>query len=221
MAPKRDQAPDQHSTQGSDRSPGQKPDQPQGPVEQSDLTQGSLRNHFLVAMPSLKDPIFAHTITYICDHTNEGAMGIVINHPLNLSLGDIFEQLQLPDDTEMGRQAVLSGGPVHIERGFVLHSSGPQFESTIQISPQVSLTASRDIIAALAENRGPASALVALGYAGWGAGQLEAEIAANSWLTVPADHHIIFDTPIEQRWSAAAAKLGIDLNLISSAAGHA
>nr|WP_246125348.1 YqgE/AlgH family protein [Exilibacterium tricleocarpae] len=172
-------------------------------------------------MPSLRDPIFAHTITYICDHTADGAMGIVINHPLNLSLGDIFEQLKLPDDTEVGRQTVLSGGPVHIERGFVLHSSGPQFESTIQISPQVSLTASRDIIAALAQNRGPASALVALGYAGWGAGQLEAEIAANSWLTVAADHHIIFDTPIEQRWSAAAAKLGIDLNLISSAAGHA
>ncbi len=197
---------------------GRKADQ----IEQNDLTQGSsLRNHFLVAMPSLKDPIFAHTITYICDHTADGAMGIVINHPLNLSLGEIFEQLQLPDDTEVGRQSVLSGGPVHIERGFVLHSSGPKFESTIQISPTVSLTASRDIIAALAENRGPESALVALGYAGWGAGQLEAEIAANAWLTVPADHHIIFDTPIEQRWSAAAAKLGIDLNLISSSAGHA
>ncbi|MEJ2418843.1 MAG: YqgE/AlgH family protein [Exilibacterium sp.] len=191
-------------------------------VESNDLGQGSLRNHFLIAMPSLQDPIFAHTITYVCEHSVEGAMGIVINHPLNLSLGEIFELLKLPSDTtSMGGQTVLSGGPVQIERGFVLHPAGQRWESTVEISPEVSLTASRDIIVDLAAGKGPASALVALGYAGWSAGQLETEIAANAWLTVPADSHVIFDTPIEQRWTAAARHLGIDLNLISSCAGHA
>ncbi len=190
-------------------------------IDKSDLSHNSLRDHFLIAMPGLQDSIFAHTITYICEHSPDGAMGIVINHPLNLSLGDIFEQMEMPANSRIGREAVLSGGPVQVERGFVLHSAGKRWESTLQISPDISLTASRDIIQAMAENRGPENAVVALGYAGWGAGQLEAEIASNAWLTVPADSHILFDTPVEQRWSSAAKQLGIDLNLISATAGHA
>ena len=190
-------------------------------IDQSDLTDGGLRNHFLIAMPGLQDPIFAHTVTFICEHNKEGAMGIVINHPLNLSLGDVFEQMQLPANHRIGREPVLSGGPVQVERGFVLHPTGRSWESTLQISPEISLTASRDIIHAMAENRGPENSIVALGYAGWGAGQLEAEIASNAWLTAPAESHILFQTPVEQRWCAAAKHLGIDVNLISPSVGHA
>lgn len=190
-------------------------------INTNDLREDSLRNHFLIAMPSLKDPVFAHTITYICEHSADGAMGIMVNHPLNLSLDEIFQQLDLPQNVTMGRQSVLSGGPVQVERGFVLHPSGQKWESTVEISSTVSLTASRDIITDIAEDRGPSTALVALGYAGWEAGQLEEEIAANAWLTVPADSNVLFHTPVEQRWNAAAKQLGIDLNLISSFAGHA
>jgi putative transcriptional regulator len=173
-------------------------------------------------MPNLRDPIFAHTITYLCDHNNDGALGIVINHPINLTLGDIFRQLKLSDSAAICEQEVLSGGPVQIDRGFVLHPSGEKkWESTIEISADISLTASKDILVALADKNGPDKALVALGYAGWGPGQLEAEIAANSWLTVPADPIVIFDTPCEQRWATASKRLGIDLNLIHGTAGHA
>jgi putative transcriptional regulator len=181
----------------------------------------SFRGQFLIAMPNLRDPVFFHTITYICDHNPNGALGIVINHPLDLRLNDIFRQMALPQSGKLSQQTVLSGGPVHIDRGFVLHPAGQQWESTIQISPEVSLTASRDIMVSMAEDKGPDKALIALGYAGWSAGQLEEEIAANSWLTVPAESHILFDTPCEQRWAAASQCLGIDLNLIHATAGHA
>lgn len=183
--------------------------------------QSSFRGYFLIAMPSLKDPMFAHTITYVCDHNPNGALGIVINHPLDLKLSEVFRQLQLPQSGRMSSQTVLSGGPVQIDRGFVLHPKGERWESTIDVSPHVSLTASRDILVSMAKDEGPDKALVALGYAGWDAGQLEEEIAANSWLTVPAENHILFDTPCEQRWAAASQYLGIDLNLIHSTAGHA
>ncbi|MEX1032815.1 MAG: YqgE/AlgH family protein [Cellvibrionaceae bacterium] len=179
------------------------------------------RGQFLIAMPSLRDPMFSHTITYVCDHTAAGALGIIINHPLELKLGEIFRQLDLPQTSSASEQTVLSGGPVQIDRGFVLHPTGRSWESTIQISAEVSLTASRDIIVAMANDKGPDKALVALGYAGWGAGQLEEEIAANAWLTIPAESQILFDTPCEQRWTAASRHLGIDLNLIHGTAGHA
>lgn len=185
------------------------------------VERGSLRGQFLIAMPSLRDPIFAHTITYVCEHSKEGALGIVINHPLELSLGDIFKQLDLDTQGPNADLPVLSGGPVQMDRGFVLHPHGDKWESTIEVSKEISLTASRDIIVSLAENKGPNKAIVALGYAGWGAGQIEDEIAANSWLTVPADSAILFDTPSEQRWAAASKYLGIDLNLIHGTAGHA
>ena len=186
-----------------------------------ELTPGSLRDHFLIAMPGLNDSSFAHTVTYICEHSDKGAMGVVINAATPMLLKEIFSQMDLDDLSDQGDQIVMSGGPVQPERGFVLHSNEAKWQSTLEISPDVSLTASRDIITALAEGRGPKQCLIALGYAGWGEGQLEAEIAANSWLTVPADKNIIFNTPFEERWASAALALGIDVNLISSTAGHA
>ncbi|HEX7763088.1 MAG TPA: YqgE/AlgH family protein [Cellvibrio sp.] len=196
-------------------------DKPDFATDIDELTPGSLRDHFLIAMPGLNDSSFAHTVTYICEHSEQGAMGVVINMATPMLLKEIFEQMALSDQSELGEQIVMSGGPVQPERGFVLHSPDSKWQSTLEISPDVSLTASRDIIAALAEGRGPKHSLIALGYAGWGEGQLEAEIAANSWLTVPADKDIIFNTPLEQRWTAAAQALGIDVNLIASTAGHA
>lgn len=188
---------------------------------ESPTPSGNLRGQFLIAMPSLRDPIFAQAITYICEHSKDGALGIVINHPLELKLGEIFKQLDLDTHGPNAHMQVVSGGPVQMDRGFVLHPHGHKWESTIEVSADISLTASRDIIISLSQSNGPEKALVALGYAGWGAGQLEDEIAANSWLTVPADSEIIFDTPSEQRWAAASKHLGIDLNLIHSTAGHA
>lgn len=196
-------------------------DKPDFPTDIDELTPGSLRDHFLIAMPGLNDSSFAHAVTYICEHSEQGAMGVVINMATPMLLKEIFEQMALNDQSDQGEQIVMSGGPVQPERGFVLHSPDTKWQSTLEISPDISLTASRDIIAALAEGRGPEQSLIALGYAGWGEGQLEAEIAANSWLTVPANKDIIFSTPLEHRWTAAAQALGIDVNLIASTAGHA
>lgn len=181
----------------------------------------SLRNHLLIAMPSLHDPIFANSITYICDHSADGAMGLVLNRVLDIQMADVFEQLELRYTPEMGRRPILSGGPVSQQRGFVLHSTDGHWQSTIQIGPEISLTASRDIITAMASGEGPINAQFVLGYAGWGAGQLEAELKENSWLTVPADSEILFNTPIEQRWHSAARRLGVDLHLLHSVPGHA
>jgi len=181
----------------------------------------SLRDHFLVAMPSLNDSIFGHTITYICDHSKEGSMGIVINQAHDINLAEVFRQLDSPDLSQHGRDPVLCGGPVQAERGFVLHSPECRFESTMVASDDIALTASRDVLDAIAAGQGPAKHLVALGYAGWTAGQLEEEIADNAWLVIEADSRIVFDTPLEQRWSAVAQQMGFDLNLISSTAGHA
>lgn len=187
-----------------------------------ELTAGSLKGHFLVSMPSLQDPHFNHSVTFICDHSSDGAMGLVLNHPIGeLSLADIFEQMALDDKNGAGHQPIFSGGPVQRDRGFVLHPNGPSWESTLEISPEVSLTASRDILISMAEGKGPSKSIVALGYAGWSAGQLEEEIAANAWITFKGDASLLFDTPAHQRWGAAAKLLGFDLNLISSNAGHA
>ena len=190
-------------------------------IDTTELVPGSLCDHFLIAMPSMHETSFSHSVTYICEHSSQGAMGIVINNPLPMALNEIFGQMDLPRSEKPGSQTVLAGGPVQRERGFVLHSSDTEWHSTLKVSSEFSLTASRDIIVALSEHNGPKEFLVALGYAGWDEGQLEAEIAANSWLTVPASKHIIFDTPFEQRWAAAAQVLGIDVNLISNVAGHA
>lgn len=190
-------------------------------IDTTDLVPGSLCDHFLIAMPSMQDTSFAQSVTYICEHNEHGAMGIVINNPMPMPLSEIFSQMKLSDLAHQGHKPVVAGGPVQVERGFVLHSSDTQWHSTIKVSDDVSITASRDVIDAIAEGQGPKSYLVALGYAGWEKGQLEAEIAANSWLTAPGDKNIIFNTPFEQRWTVAALALGINVSLISNTAGHA
>ncbi|MEH6557817.1 MAG: YqgE/AlgH family protein [Oceanicoccus sp.] len=185
-------------------------------------TNSSLKDHFLIAMPALNDGIFANSITYICEHNEQGAMGIVINHPLDLSLDEIFHHLEIEDINSVHRDQILAGGPVHMNRGFILHRrTEDQWDSTIHISDQIALTTSQDILNAIAHDNGPSDSLVALGYAGWEGGQLEHELAENAWLTLPADSNIIFNTPVEQRASAAVAKIGVDLALISPLAGHA
>jgi putative transcriptional regulator len=189
--------------------------------ESKSSLSGSLRNHFLIAMPGINDPQFTHSITYICDHNADGAMGVMINRPMDIYLQDVFEQLNIDYIQTNANTPVLSGGPVSTQRGFILHPTGGKWQSTLQISPEISLTASKDIISSLADGSGPANAQIALGYSGWGAGQLEAEIKENSWLTVPADAAILFNTPLELRWHAAAKSLGIDMNLMSLQFGNA
>jgi putative transcriptional regulator len=187
-----------------------------------DSHETSLRDHFLLAMPTLTDAIFAHSITYLCEHNKDGAMGIVINHPLNLCLEEVLEHLDLSARGRLREIPVMAGGPVHMDRGFVLHRRDRHsWEASLQITEEITLTTSRDILVAMAAEEGPEHSLIALGYAGWSAGQLEAEISDNSWLTLPADSGIIFDTPYHLRASAAAAKLGVDMNLISAEVGHA
>jgi putative transcriptional regulator len=182
----------------------------------------TLKDHFLIAMPGLCHGIFANSVTYICEHNEHGAMGIVINHPLNLSLEEILEQLEISNPDCPHPEPILAGGPVSVERGFVLHNDTlNHWDSSLQVTDGICLTSSRDILNAIARNEGPAKSLVALGYAGWGAGQLEEELADNAWLTAPADEDILFNTPIEFRANKAASKLGIDLSLISAQAGHA
>ncbi len=182
----------------------------------------TLTNHFLIAMPGLRDPNFSRTVTYICEHSDQGAMGIVINRPMDIRLGEVLSQLDIDsDDPRVLGATVYLGGPVQPDRGFVLHTAGESFESTLSITPDISVTTSRDVLEAIAAGRGPQRSLVALGYAGWAGGQLEDEIGANSWLSGPADDHIIFRLPNEARWLAAAQLLGVDLNLLSAEAGHA
>ena len=181
----------------------------------------SLSNHFLIAMPALDDPNFHHTTTYICEHDADGALGIVINRPLDMQLGEILRHMDIQTGSdEIAAQPVYMGGPVQSDRGFVLHEPSGDWEATLKVTDTIGITSSSDILAAIAEGRGPERAIVALGYAGWGAGQLEQELAANAWLSGPASTEVVFDTPSERRWLAAAALLGVDLNLLSGEAGH-
>lgn len=182
----------------------------------------SLADHFLIAMPALADPNFARGVTLICQHDDSGAMGLVINRLSDFTLGDVLRQLDLATEViGLAAQPVLLGGPVQPERGFVLHDDPRDWGSTLRFGQGLAVSTSRDILEAMARGDGPARALLALGYAGWTAGQLEAEIGENAWLTVPADQGIIFDTPLEGRWRAAAHSLGIDLSLLADGAGHA
>lgn len=184
--------------------------------------EGSLNNQLLIAMPGMDDPNFSTTVTLICEHNAEGALGIIINRPLGLNLGGLFEQLDVSDpDRAIVARPVLDGGPIAKERGFVLHDPGQTFESSVPVSPDIQLTLSRDVLDAMAAGDGPEKSLVALGYAGWDAGQLEAEMLDNTWLSVAATPDIIFDVPFEDRWQSAASALGIDLSRLSPDAGHA
>ena len=181
-----------------------------------------LTHHFLLSMPTLQDPNFQRTLTFICEHSEHGAMGLVVNRPMTLTVGEVLQHLGIEAVVpEIARQPVHYGGPVESERGFILHDPGREWEGTMSLSDAVALTTSRDILEAMARGEGPEHALVTLGYSGWGAGQLEDEIAQNAWLTCPASTEILFHLPAEERLAAAAAKLGIDLDLMSSDAGHA
>jgi len=182
----------------------------------------SLTNQLLIAMPGLADPHFSSTVTLICEHNDHGALGIIINRPLSLRLSGLFDQLAVIDlNPEASQNPVLMGGPVGQERGFVLHNPGCSFETSLTVSDDIHLTLSRDIIDAIATGEGPQKSLVALGYAGWEPGQLEDEMLANSWLSVPASPDIVFDTPFQDRWMSAAHSLGIDISQISPDVGHA
>lgn len=182
----------------------------------------SLKHQFLVSMPNMAESGFSQTVTYICEHDEEGAMGIIINRPTDTPLNEIFNQLDIDSDTRAhARQPIYSGGPVQKDRGFILHPKDKQWESTVNIAGNISLTTSTDILSAIARDEGPEGCLVALGYAGWSPGQLEEELVDNFWILVPADENIIFNTPYDQRLSAAVAQLGIGLEQLSPHSGHA
>lgn len=182
----------------------------------------SLKNHFLIAMPSLIDPNFSRSVTLVCEHDSQGAVGVVINRPIGLTLSDLFQQLKIDNaPAEIGRTPVMAGGPVNPENGFVLHHPLGQWDASLAVTDTLGLTTSVDILRAIAEQRGPERFIAALGYAGWSAGQLEQELAANAWLTHPADADLVFNTPADELWNAAANAIGVDLSRLSTDAGHA
>ncbi len=182
----------------------------------------NLCDHFLVAMPQLNDPHFHHSVNYICDHQNKGSIGLVINRPISLNFAELVEHMKIPlINEEIGKHPIYWGGPLQQEHGFVLHNNEGQWDTSLPITKALTLTTSKDIIDAIAKGQGPKHIFIALGYSGWGEGQLEDEIIKNSWLTCPAEQKIIFDYPPHKRWQAAAATLGIDINLISNDIGHA
>lgn len=185
--------------------------------------ENSLTNHLLVAMPSLADPEFSQTVTLVCEHgLDKGALGIVINKPLPMTLGEVFEQMSLESaSAELSGRAVLRGGPVHRDRGFVVHRPTGRWDSSHAVSEQIHVTTSKDILAAMARGEGPADAFIALGYAGWEAGQLEREMHDNAWISLPVDERIVFEMPFEDRWHAVWRQLGIDIGRMSHVAGHA
>ncbi len=188
-----------------------------------DSTHTRLNDHFLIAMPALDDPNFSRAVIYLCQHDRHGAMGLTINRRAGFTLGRVLKQAGMTAATpEIDDQPMLIGGPVMTELGFVLHQTDQRrWDSSLQVTAQLSVTTSRDILRAYGEGQPPARQLFALGYAGWGAGQLERELLDNAWLTVPADHDILFDTPIEQRWQAAVGLIGIDPQQLSGYSGRA
>ncbi len=192
----------------------------------------NLTHHFLIAMPGLEDEAFAHSVVYLCEHSERGALGLVINKPSDINLKNLFDKVELPLRREdLSNLPVFQGGPVQTERGFVLHEpifaggdAGPAeavYASTMTIPGGLEMTTSKDVLEALSTGSGPRKVLVSLGYSAWGEGQLESEIAENSWLTVGADLDVIFDTPVEQRYARALKLLGLESWMISPGAGHA
>lgn len=182
----------------------------------------NLTNHFIIAMPSLMDANFNQTVTYICEHNEDGAFGVVINRKSDITFDDIIFHMDIAPRTPPGApETIYHGGPMQQERGFILHQPVGKWASSLKINDQLTLTTSRDVLEAIARNEGPEQAIIALGYAGWSPGQLEQEMADNAWLSCPAEEQIIFEVPAEQRWQAAADLLGIDLQLLSHEAGHA
>jgi len=181
-----------------------------------------LTHHFLIAMPNMADPYFSRTLTFVCEHNDQGALGIVVNRPIDMTLQALFERLSLPiGNTEMADSPIYFGGPVQTDRGFVLHAPAGNWQSTLRVRDAIGLTTSKDILGAVGRGEGPGRMLVSLGYAGWIAGQLEHELSQNAWLTVEARDAIIFDTPAEERLPAALELLGLDYARLADVAGHA
>ena len=182
----------------------------------------NLTNHFLIAMPAMADPYFSRTLTLICEHSDKGAIGLVVNKPIDVTLGNLFEQVNIHlEDEALLMESVHFGGPVLVDRGFVLHQPLGDWNSTLKIDDDTGLTTSKDILEAIAADKGPHRIMVTLGYAGWAPGQLEDEIKRNGWLTVPARPRMIFDLPAGERLNAAMALLGLNYGNLSDVAGHA
>ena len=182
-----------------------------------------LAHQFLIAMPNLQDPTFHQTVMYICQHDASGAIGIIINRPMqSVKLKEIFEQIGITSNNTVANELpVLFGGPVQQERGFILHTTQGEWNSSLELADRISVTTSKDILEAIANDKGPEQVIIALGYAGWSAGQLENEIKENTWILAPVNKDIIFDLPFSERWQAAAALIGVDIRSISDATGHA
>ena len=181
-----------------------------------------LTGHFLIAMPALRDNNFSQSVTYICEHNTNGTLGITINRPSEFQLSEMLTQLSIEFKLPAtGLRSLFVGGPVQQERGFVLHSPNGHWESSLRVNDSISVTTSRDILQAIATGPGPDECIIALGYSGWAPGQLETELSANAWLSCPANHQIMFHTPVENIWQEAAKLLGVDLRLLSNDAGHA
>jgi putative transcriptional regulator len=187
----------------------------------SDDDASFLKNQFLVAMPGLEDENFNHTVSLVCEHNDAGAIGLVINKPTELTLTEMMSQMGLDHDAVNAEHPVYWGGPVQPERGFVIHRGRGEWESSLQLQDDLYITTSRDILRAIGKGDGPSDYVVALGYAGWAAGQLESEILHNAWLNTPISGQILFKTPVRQRWQAATRLLGIDVSQIAGNAGHA
>ena len=185
------------------------------------MAQVNLTHHFLIAMPNMADPYFARSLTYICEHNAQGALGLVVNRPIDMMLSGVFEKLDLTLEGPAASEPIYFGGPVQTERGFVLHRPVGGWQSTLAVRDGIGLTTSRDILEAMGRGEGPERMMFALGYSGWGAGQLENELKQNSWLTVEARDGIIFDLPPEARLTAAMSLLGVDFARLSDEAGHA
>ena len=188
----------------------------------------NLTNQFLIAMPGMGDGTFAGAVVYLCEHTEKGALGLVINKPIDIKLKNLFEKVELPLEREdLAEAPVYFGGPVQTERGFVLHeplsegAEGGPYNSSLKVEGGLEMTTSKDVLEALSNGAGPKKVLVTLGYSGWGAGQLEDELGRNGWINVSAERDIIFDTPVEQRYQKALSLLGIDARMLSQEAGHA
>lgn len=183
----------------------------------------NLQNYFLIAMPGLEDPFFHRSVTYICEHNEEGAMGLVINQPVSMNVSELLKhiEIEVPENKQLEQTNVYAGGPVATDRGFVLHPPQKGWRSSLKLSDDIMITTSKDILESLGSDQAPKDYLLTLGYAGWEAGQLEQELTENSWLTIPADADILFATPSAHRWQKAADKLGVNLANLSSESGHA
>lgn len=185
----------------------------------------NLTDHFLIAMPAMEDPYFSKSLIYIAEHNDHGALGIIVNRPIDMNLAALMEKIDVPlepsESAHLSNQPVFFGGPVQTDRGFVLHRPIGEWQSTLAVNQEIGLTSSRDVLQSVASKGQPHEMMVTLGYSGWGAGQIENELAQNAWLTVPANPHILFELPFEERLPSAMEILGIDLANLAGKAGHA